>query len=260
MRKVLFVVQRAVRPAPGHVELICRAEQPLGELRPGQFFMLWAEGDPQAMLPRAFSFYRWDGGQEVSFLLHEVGPGTRRLGRLAPGDLVPGLGPLGQGFPPPPGEGLAVLVGGGVGVPPMWLLAKRLRAMGHPVRMLIGARSADLLLGAEDFMELGVETLLATDDGSAGHRGRVTDLLPKDAAAWYACGPEPMLRRVQELAREPGAPPAWLALEAPMACGYGVCMGCVVERSQPDPALGDYGRFVRVCRDGPVFRAEEVVL
>lgn len=260
MRKVLLRVERVVRPAPGHAEIICRAAEGMPEPSPGQFFMLQPEGVPEAMLPRAFSFYRLDGEGGVSFLLHEVGPGTRRLANLTPGDLLPAFGPLGRAFPMPPRPGRAILVGGGVGIPPLWLLARRLRQAGHDVTVLIGARSADLLLGVEDFQELRVDVQVATDDGSAGHRGRVTELLQEDAAAWYACGPEPMLLRVQQLARSPSAPPAWLALEAPMGCGYGVCMGCVVERSHPDPALGDYGRFARVCREGPVFAAAEVSL
>lgn len=260
MNRLDLRVERVLHPAPGHVEIVGRAGEPLVDPQPGQFCMLQPEGVPEALLPRAFSFYRVDPSGEISFLLHGIGPGTRRLAGLVPGDRLAAFGPLGKGFPMPSRSGAAVLIGGGVGVPPLWLLAQRLRDAGHDVTVLVGARTAELLLGVGEFERLGARVRVATDDGSAGHRGPVTEIVPRGAVAWYACGPQAMLRRVQEMAAQPGAPEAWLALEAPMGCGYGVCMGCAVERRHPDPELGDYGRYGRVCRDGPVFAADEVVL
>ncbi len=250
-------VTAANRPAPGYAEISCKAPQAVAAL-PGQFFMLRAGEHPDTYLPRAFSWYRQEAPDRLSFLFRVQGPGTRHLGGLRAGDHLYALGPLGHGFTLPERPVRAALLGGGVGVPPLWGLARNLLAGGSEVLALIGARSGAHLVGAEEIAALGAEVRLATDDGSAGRKGLLTDLLEGEQVdALYACGPEPMLRRVQEISLGAGLP-AELALEAPMACGYGVCMGCVVERTRPQDELGDYGRYARVCREGPVFRAEEV--
>jgi dihydroorotate dehydrogenase electron transfer subunit len=219
---------------------------------PGQFAMLataerWGAGeDERPYLPRAFSFARWRNG-EAHFLLEDVGPGTRRLCELRPGERVWMLGPLGVGFTAP-GEGRrGLLVGGGVGIPPLVML-----------RDLLGAQ-ATVLFGFRDRACAAAAALLgdvhlATDDGSVGHRGPVTELLAGEldsdpGAIVYACGPPMMLEAVRDLctAREV---PAQLALESGMACGFGACFGCVVPRRG--------GGYLRVCVDGPVFDAAQL--
>ena len=187
---------------------------------PGQFFMLEAPG---RVLPRPMSLCRAPRG-ELHFLIDPIGPGTRALCALIPGDAINVLGPLGNGFDLNVRRPL--LVAGGIGIAPMPYLAEALG--GAPA--IVGFRSdrhvaaAELLPGASVVVEPRY----------------VTELLPDDPGDVLACGPEPMLAAVQ--ARIPGAQLAW---EAPMACGYGACYGCVVERG---------GRYVRLCVEGPILQ------
>ena len=217
----------------------------------GQFYMLaaaagWGAGeDERPHLPRAFSFLRAAGG-ELSFMLEDVGPGTHRLAGLVAGDELWITGPLGAGFRPPDGGRRALLAGGGVGIPP---LAAWARELGGRPQALLGFRDREHAAGAALMEE--AQVAVATDDGSVGHRGLVTELLAaelaRDAhAVVYACGPPRMLEAVRALCGERGVP-AQLALEAAMACGFGACYGCVV-------ALRD-GGYARICVDGPVLDA-----
>jgi dihydroorotate dehydrogenase electron transfer subunit len=220
---------------------------------PGQFYMLaatdrWGAGDGERpFLPRALSVLRADDGV-LQFLLEDVGPGTRRLCELASADDVWLTGPLGAGFRPT--GRTPVLVGGGVGIAPLAILSDAVCASGTPGEApvtMLGFRDADHAEGGA----LLRDAQLATDDGSVGHHGRVTDLIEpfwEDGIELYACGPPPMLEAVRRLAAEHDVP-AQLALESPMACGYGACYGCVV-------ATRDGYR--RVCVDGPVFDAAEL--
>jgi dihydroorotate dehydrogenase electron transfer subunit len=168
--------------------------------------------------------------------------------RVGEGLLV--LGPLGRGFAPPHEDRRALLIGGGVGIAPLAILQDTLTANGIASTVLLGFRDAAHAAGAT----LLNGAILATDDGSVGHAGLVTDLLAAELqrdghAVVYACGPAPMLEAVRELcaARET---PAQLALEAGMACGFGACYGCVV------PTRG--GEYLRVCVDGPVLDAAQL--
>lgn len=234
---------------------VLKAADPGGPMpRAGQFAMLaaaerWGAGeDERPYLPRAFSYARFYD-EEAHFLLEDVGPGTRRLSELREGDGLWLLGPLGQGFSVPTDRHRALLVGGGVGIAPLAIWQDELSSTDTPNLALLGFRDRAHAEGAP----LLKEALLASDDGSVGHRGLVTDLLAgeldRDAQAIvYACGPPAMLEAVRALcaAREV---PAQLALEAGMACGFGACYGCVV------PARNGY---VRVCVDGPVIDAAEL--
>lgn len=234
--------------------VVLAAEDPDGpDPAPGQFYMLaaaerWGGGAAERpFLPRAFSVLRArDGGLE--FMLDDVGPGTARLCELGAGDGLWVTGPLGLGFTPPEG-GRALLVGGGVGTAPLAIWQDALIAAGTPQRALLGFRDAGHARGAELLRDARV----ATDDGSAGHHGLVTDLLdPEPGETVYACGPPAMLEAVRAVCAA-RAVPAQLALESGMACGYGACFGCVVETRNG---------YVRLCVDGPVLDAadlEEVV-
>lgn len=239
---------------------------------PGQFAMLaaverWGGGeDERPHLPRAFSIARHADG-EWRFLLEDVGPGTRRLGELSAGERLFALGPLGTPFAPPPEGRRAILVGGGAGIAPLAILqdtlvdagrardrgdredAREEPASGEPTALL-GFRDRERALGAE----LLDGARVATDDGSAGHRGLVTELLEAELASdshavVYACGPAGMLEGVRALCEEAGVP-AQLALEAGMACGFGACYGCVVPTRD--------GGYLRVCVDGPVIDAAKL--
>jgi dihydroorotate dehydrogenase electron transfer subunit len=214
---------------------------------PGQFYMLasserWGGGaDERPYLPRAFSHARVHDDGRLDFLLEAVGPGTERLAELRPGEGVWLTGPLGIGFRPPSDGRAPLLVGGGIGAAPILALQDDL---GPDVPVLLGFRST---AHAEAARVFGTEPFLATDDGSIGHAGLVTELMGDrlDDAEVYACGPPAMLEAVRALCAERDVP-AQLAMESGMACGFGACFGCVV------PTKNGY---VRLCVDGPVLDA-----
>ena len=218
---------------------------------PGQFYMLasterWGGGaDERPYLPRAFSHARVHADGRLDFLLDAVGPGTERLAELRAGEGVWLVGPLGGGFRPPADGRSALLVGGGIGTAPMLCLHDDI---GPDVPVLLGFRSAAHAEAARLFR--GPEPRVATDDGSLGHSGLVTELLIDrlDGAEVYACGPPPMLEAVRAICAERDVP-AQLAMESSMACGYGACFGCVV------PTRDGY---VRLCVDGPVLAAAQL--
>ena len=218
----------------------------------GQFYMLsterWGgEADGRPFLPRAFSVARVTNGV-LHFLFEAVGPGTHRLARLRPGEQLGLVGPLGVGFSAPAHGRRALLVGGGIGVAPMMIWQDELLAQGVAHKVLLGFRDSAFALAAD----LLTNPAVATDDGSAGHQGFVTDLLRAELAAdpfatICACGPPGMLEAVRQLGVERGTP-TQLALESGMACGFGACFGCVVPLKA--------GGYARVCLDGPVLDAE----
>jgi len=218
--------------------------------QPGQFYMLtagerWGGGaDERPFLPRAFSVLRRHEDGTLDFLFEDVGPGTRRLCELRAGDGLWLLGPLGVGFRRPEHGRRPLLVGGGVGIAPLAIWQDEL---GAPA--LLGFRDAVHAEGAALLRDARV----ATDDGSVGFHGLVTELLREEmdsGSVVYACGPPPMLEAVRALCSAEGVP-AQLALESGMACGYGACFGCVV------PTRSGY---VRLCVDGPVLDAAELEL
>jgi dihydroorotate dehydrogenase electron transfer subunit len=223
--------------------------------QPGQFAMLaaaerWGGGeDERPYLARAFSIARHRAGRST-YLLEDVGPGTRRLCELREGEGLWSVGPLGRGFTAPEDGRRAILVGGGVGIAPLAILQDALEPAGGAVSVLLGFRDAPRVPGAQ----LLREARIATDDGSAGHHGLITDLLAAElegdpSAVVYACGPAGMLEGVRAICEREDVP-AQLALEAGMACGFGACFGCAVPRRG--------GGYLRVCLDGPVIAAAEL--
>lgn len=230
---------------------------------PGQFVhVLCGPADAPTSAPllrRPISISRAHEEQGwIEFLYRVVGEGTALLSHLQPGVAVDVMGPLGTPFDLSgvTDEDSHVLVGGGVGIPPMLFLAQRLAAIAAAQRIavLLGGRTADLILCEEDFRALGVEPRIITDDGSMGRQGLVTELLDEalreDASARvYACGPVPMLRAVDNVCRAHSAP-CQVSFEARMACGTGACLSCVI------PTTTGYQR---VCTEGPVFPSQSVV-
>ena len=214
---------------------------------PGQFVMLHGSWGNAPLLPRPMSILRATPRLEV--LVKVVGEGTRRLCASRPGETVDVLGPLGSVLPDPAASGRAVLVGGGVGVAPLWFLAETWRERGLPrPTFLYGGRSARDLPGAERIAEIA-DLEIATEDGSRGRAGRVTVLLDAHltpGATVYTCGPTPMMAAVARAAARASLR-CTASLEAPMACGFGVCLGCAVPRTG--------GGFLYCCVEGPVVDA-----
>lgn len=256
-------------------------------IRPGQFVMVRPAGTSDPLLGRAFALYEVDRDRDgtpsgLRVVYHLLGRGTRALARLRPSDEVAVWGPLGNGFGPPPAEpGPVLMVAGGIGqtpflaLPPWWRGQREYGGVGaddpgwngralpdRPFLLYYGVRSADLLAGLDDFEAAGVPVEIATDDGSAGHRGRVTDLLERrladpDAtrpARVIACGPPPMLKAAARIAAEAGIP-CELSIENHMACGFGACFSCVAPLRMPDGSID----LRRVCVDGPIVDAARLV-
>jgi dihydroorotate dehydrogenase electron transfer subunit len=237
------------------------------QTRPGQFVAI-AVGGPETpmLLRRAFSIHavRETGiyGGTVEFVFAVHGKGTEWLSRLRQHDSVDVVGPLGRPFALPREPAHCVLVGGGYGAAPLFLLADALRARGCRVDFVLGAATGDRLFGALEAKRMAASVAFTTDDGSFGQQGRVSDVLPDVIARTradvvYACGPMAMLEAVSRIAAEAydrAGIPAQVAVEEAMACGVGVCMTCVL------PVIGDDGetRMVRSCVEGPVFAADRL--
>jgi dihydroorotate dehydrogenase electron transfer subunit len=237
------------------------------EPRAGQFYMLaaaegWGQRDGRPYLPRAFSVAeagRTDGGLRLDFLVEAVGPGTERLAGLRPGEGLWVTGPLGRPFSTPgalvPDPAGAILVGGGIGIAPLAIWRRQLAEAGVPRRVLLGFRDRAHSGGVDELFRCE-EVRLASEDGHVGHRGFVTDLLAvllegdeARGGVVYACGPPAMLEAVRAMCGDRDAT-AELAMEAPMACGFGACFGCAL------PLAG--GGYMRLCVDGPVVNAAEI--
>ncbi|MBO8126315.1 MAG: dihydroorotate dehydrogenase electron transfer subunit [Firmicutes bacterium] len=234
-------------------------------VQPGQFCNLRISGNSHdPLLRRPISISDWDRRlNNLKFVIKKVGRGTKALSRLYPGQKLDLFGPLGRGFPTDHlREGQhALLVGGGVGIPPLLLLAKKLAAKKVKVTAFLGFRSKNDAFLYEEFARYG-KIKLTSDDGSLGRCGNVCSLLADclnqglAGDSIYACGPLPMLKSLEELAaRFPW--PAYVSLEQRMACGIGACAACTCRRKDPEPGE-DWYRLV--CTDGPVFRLGEVEL
>lgn len=272
-RFLRVVVEENMRLARDTYRLRFAAAPIARAIWPGQFLMLRLPGSDDPLLGRPLALYDTvldaegtAGGIDIVYMA--LGRMTRRLAAMAPGTVLEVWGPLGNGFPPSL-SGHVVMVAGGIGYTPFLALAAEAlgkRTYGPPdrrgrlavqVTLCFGVRSAEYLPSLSDFLDLGVEVRVATEDGSAGHRGLVTELVPPVVAgsatpcSIVACGPEGMLKATAALARSLGVP-CLVSLETPMACGLGVCFSCVVKVRQPDGGW-DYRR---ACVDGPVFDAE----
>ena len=213
--------------------------------RPGQFLNIALSG---LFLRRPISIADWDENG-VTIFYKVVGEGTRRMSAMGPGERLDVLVGLGNGFDTAASGEHPLVVGGGVGAPPLWRLTKDLLAAGKKPAVLLGFNTeADIFL-APAFEALGIPVLLATADGSRGVKGFVTDAIRECAPDFdyiFACGPEPMLKALYAAAEVPGQ----YSFEARMGCGFGACMGCSCKTK--------YG-YKRICRDGPVLFREEIV-
>lgn len=211
---------------------------------PGQFAQLQIPG---FYLRRPISICDWDENG-MTLIYKTVGQGTEALSRLQPGDTLDALNGLGNGYDVSRCNFNPLVIGGGVGIPPLYALTKALTAAGKQPAVILGFNKAEEIFLLEEFEDLGVEVSVTTADGSFGQKGFVTDAMrEKDARYVFACGPLPMLKAVY---KKSGNPTGQYSLEERMGCGFGACMGCTLEtRFGPR----------RVCKDGPIFLKEELL-
>lgn len=216
------------------------------QCRPGQFFMISVPG---VFLRRPISVHDAKNGK-ISFLYKIAGKGTKILSEIKTGEIKM-LGPLGKGYELKQKNGsLPVIVAGGTGIASVHYLAAKLKTKGT---LYYGARSGKDLLCLDKFRKLGWKISISTEDGSKGHKGFITDVLEKklkNTDTVYSCGPTPMLKKVIDIAKNKGAG-GFVSLEEKMACGIGSCQGCAVKIN---------GRYKMTCKEGPVFKIEEVEL
>lgn len=225
-------------------------EQIASQAKPGQFISVYSR-DNARMLPRPISICEVKGNS-LRIVYRVVGEGTKEFSHYQAGELIDIMGPLGNGFPLEKKK--AFLIGGGIGIPPMLELAKQLDC---EKQIVVGYR--DQLFLTEDLAKYG-EVNIATEDGSAGTKGNVLDAIRENgltADIIYACGPTPMLRALKAYAAENNIE-CYLSLEEKMACGIGACLACVCKSKDVDHHTNVHNK--RICKDGPVFRAEEVEL
>ncbi len=244
--------------APGHFRMVLEAPYIAGKAVPGQFVMVRVGRGNSPLLRRPFSICMTAGGT-FEILYRVVGEGTRLMAEMSCGAGVDILGPFGRGFDTTAGGKRPVLVAGGIGVAPLLFLARALAEGGAGVKVLIGGKRREEILSLEELEAFGAAVLTATEDGSEGYRGYVTALLEsllnegEAFSSIYSCGPLPMLREVARISADRGVP-CQLSLETLMACGFGVCLGCIVKViSNGKP------RYDRVCSEGPVFDAKEIL-
>ncbi len=259
-----------VEISPGYFRIRLTAPDDTALSIPGQFLMVKVRDGIDPLLRRPFgifdvgvfdSEYAEVGPKTYLEILYKVvGKGTRVLAKLHHGDHLDVLGPLGKGFVMDGAAGEKILVGGGVGLAPLYYLAREL-VKNSRVHLFAGGRTREDILCITEFERLGVETYTATDDGSLGEQGVVTEVMERylansaSAKTIFACGPFPMLKAVAKIA-ERSRSPARSRLEAYMACGVGACLGCVVKGKNHTEEIPDYRC---VCKDGPVFDALELL-
>jgi dihydroorotate dehydrogenase electron transfer subunit len=245
-----------------YVLLTFRHREIARDARPGQFVMIKAGTSAEPPLRRPFSVLKTDATEETfTLFLKVVGQGSRSLAALRPGDVAQCLGPLGRPFDLPADGTEAVMVAGGYGIAPFLMLSEELRRRKRGGRVFYGGRTAGDLQIRSPFESLGVPLIPATEDGTLGHRGRVTEPLEayldgvRTPAALYACGPDAMLHAVARIAETRGLP-CQVSLDPWMGCGVGTCLGCVVftqGADQPRP------KYRCACTEGPVFDSRLVV-
>lgn len=241
MKDEIFTIQ-AQRPLTQNVFEIKLRGDTSAITRPGQFVNLRLDG---LYLRRPISVCDLEG-ETLTLIYKVVGKGTAQLSEMQPGQTLPVLTGLGNGYDTGLAGDKPLLIGGGVGVPPLYLLAKRLRAAGKAVTVILGFNTAAELFYEAQFRALGCEVRLTTVDGSVGVKGFVTDALPETYTHVYTCGPEPMLRAVYRAIKTGGS----FSFEKRMGCGFGSCMGC---------SCKTITGYKRICREGPVLQKEEIL-
>lgn len=268
MKNLETIVLSNQEIAPNYYRMRILAPGYVQHTHPGQFVMLRVQKSHLPLLRRPFGVFRCGFAEPdcnemppkefIELIYKVVGGGTELMRGLSQGDKVELLGPLGQGFDLKGGTEDKILVGGGIGLVPLYMLAERL-VKTSKVRLLIGGRSRDDIITVTEFERLGVETYVSTEDGSLGDVGLVTNVLERRLAensevSVFTCGPMPMIRAVEKICRISNTP-LQVSLEALMACGVGACLGCVVKGAGHSEDRPDY---LCTCKVGPVFHASQL--
>jgi dihydroorotate dehydrogenase electron transfer subunit len=256
---IAATVVKNIRLCNEHYCLTLKNDTLAKTTKPGQFVNLRIDGRDDLLLRRPFSVAMTRPPQSLFEIVYRVvGQGTRSMTELSRGEKVDLIGPLGTGFHLPEEPTNCLLVGGGVGIAPLWGLAAQLSKKKNEVIALLGFRSSDNVFGEDIFRKLRVETIVTTDDGSYGLKGFVSDHLEKvlnrSVGHAYVCGPNPMLKAVLPMIRKSGIK-GEVSLEERMGCGYGVCLSCVANIIEDGVV-----EKKRICTEGPVFDLEHVVL
>lgn len=240
----------ACQVVPGSFLIWMEAPEIAATAKPGQFVMVKCGDD--TLLRRPFSIHRIDTKKaEIALLFSVVGKGTRWLSQRQPGDEIDLFGPLGNGFSINPASSKLLLVAGGIGIAPLAFLAQAALEQGRSVTLLLGAATKAQLYPNHP-LPPGIKCITATEDGSYGHCGFVTDLSPEyidRADQVFACGPAPMYQTMTKMPELKGKP-VQISLEVRMGCGWGICYGCTVKTRQG---------LRQVCRDGPVFELGDIL-
>ncbi len=249
--KIEAVVKSQEMLADGVYSMVLSAPEIAGQAKAGQFVSVYTK-DSSRLLPRPISLCGIDKEKgELRLVYRVAGAGTEEFSRYEAGEKVQVMGPLGNGFPLK--EKKAILIGGGIGIPPMLGL---MEALDCERTAVLGYRDSQLFL--KDEFEAFGPVYVATEDGSAGTKGNVLDAIRAngvEGAVIYACGPTPMLRAIKAYAAENGIE-CYISLEERMACGIGACLACVCQSKEVDHHSNVHNK--RICKDGPVFAAEEV--
>lgn len=246
--------------AENHYLLRCSCPEIAASALPGQFIHVLIPQGSGLLLRRPFTVYTVEDDQ-ITMLYQLIGEGTNVLSGLKFGDSIRVLGPLGNTFDLSVTPNPAIIVGGGAGIASLMLLATALRDAEVHTLALVGSMNQARLLSVQDLQAIGVDTHIATDNGSVGHRGVVTELLSHILETHdlpnptiYACGPDGMLRSIAKIALHASIP-AQLAMENRMGCALGVCLGCVCKVQVPEGGF----EYQRVCTEGPVFNAGNII-
>jgi len=261
--------------APSYHKMKIRSPIPYEDIHPGQFLMVRVSEEPFPLLRRPFSIHsfrqlRTKDGSDIQILYKIVGKGTNLMASWKRGRRLDIMGPLGEGFSISTKKGIQVLIAGGIGVAGLFALGQRMKALGLRCLVFIGGKTKEHILCVDEFQGLGADVHLATEDGSLGFRGMVSDMVRSflhglpNPSGLFACGPVGMLKSIAEIAKSQSIP-CQVSLESRMACGLGACWGCVLRtkgklppKSQGETRHEKDVSFKRVCKEGPVFDSEEI--